>query len=609
MPVNMTKALNSPRYAREIWVDYYYRGNVQGTTAAEIGSIVTTWRNQIAGWKNYAESDHNEYEIDESSYNDYVQKGREAARDVSGYRNSFGQRVYRYGRPIGDAIGSTAGRYFIQKGISKFSNKFIGKVAEEGAKEAVGKYVASSGLKGAAATYLTNVGNGAATKIGEVAGNAVSSELSGKATQLVPYSSSLEKAGLIKTGESAETVIASTVKDSSGEIIKDATEKTIADAADKVTNVAMDSPTTLGSKFGEKGTEELIDKTATVAKDTAEKEIGQVTDAAVQGAQDAAVQGGTEGAAKATNWSIILSCAMDVASTVIYNIKKPNKAEHDAVNTYASNMESQQALTMNTQYDMQDMNATLADSADEAFTINDTANDNMSKQRTEYGMYEQYLQYCAKAQTRGYEFSEDELKTREEYLAQMKALGMDIMTEESTAKTEVADIRADMADFEVEYDAAAENIGMVNGFTEEAASIDESTKTMCYVEAAAQGVSAGVAAWDAAKAFVAASASSWCGIGLAYAASGALAAGAAIFDGKAVAEQIGYANDIGGEIQARNLTENMNNMTAGVYDESVDDFGMQLDTVDGLELIVPDDVDPSVYEGQDGNDKGKKKKP
>ena len=72
----------SEAQARLIYLDYHTRGNTMGTSAQEMGAIVSQYSDKIHTWQ--ASVDTNQYEWDDSDYDQYIEDGKEIGMEATG---------------------------------------------------------------------------------------------------------------------------------------------------------------------------------------------------------------------------------------------------------------------------------------------------------------------------------------------------------------------------------------------------------------------------------------------------------------------------------------------------------------------------------------------
>ena len=148
----------SEAQARLIYLDYHTRGNTMGTSAQEMGAIVSQYSDKIHTWQ--ASVDSNQYEWDDSDYDQYIEDGREIGMEATGghtRKDQAGDVAKATGditAAAGGAVMSLAGGKIIgevTKGVvadalatsaakavgTKVGGKAAEKLVEEGAKKAI----------------------------------------------------------------------------------------------------------------------------------------------------------------------------------------------------------------------------------------------------------------------------------------------------------------------------------------------------------------------------------------------------------------------------------------------------------------------------------------
>ena len=324
---------------------------------------------------------------------------------------------------------------------------------------------------------------------------------------------------------------------------------------------------------------------------------------------------------KTDKWNVglLIACAFDVATAAMYRISKPNKAQKEAIDVYAEDMGELQSTTGKTQDELATMDSELIEHSDNAAATAETANTSMADARTLYQFHADTIEYFEKAKTAGHNFTQDEIDLYQESVQYMAQLNEEVGTTQAEAETTVQDIYDDMKGYEDGFNTAAENVAYVEGYTDEASKVDESTQVQCYIEGASQSVNALGAAKDGYEAitFGLGSSVETFGATAAYIVAGGLAVAAGVSDGLAAAEQFKWAGETGNEIKAREATQDLNSGTSDLYNENNDYYQGYMENVEGLSVVRPDDmvVPPEgdipgavPPEGDDDNDKNKKKK-
>ena len=188
----------------------------------------------------------------------------------------------------------------------------------------------------------------------------------------------------------------------------------------------------------------------------------------------------------------------------------------------------------------------------------------------------------------------------------MQQLGLDIEDISNDTTDSVGEIYDEMGTYQDTYDNAAETMGEVQGVTDYAESFDEATRTMCYVEGAAQTLNAASSAKSSYEAFALASSGSWAFGATAWAyAFGVMGASGAAMSGVGVKEQFDWANKVSDEIDLRKETQDFNATSLEMYDENIDVYQGQLEGVEDLEMEIPEDMeDPEGLAEQLGEESG-----
>lgn len=129
MSINVTEALNKETYAYKCWYNYNYGKNTLGISDSDYASIIGKWKDSIGAWSDFAK-DENKYEISDSELSDYKTKGKQSAKDATGYAGGG------KGKMIGRAVGDTAmvaGSVVAPKVAGKVGEKLASKAAEKAA--------------------------------------------------------------------------------------------------------------------------------------------------------------------------------------------------------------------------------------------------------------------------------------------------------------------------------------------------------------------------------------------------------------------------------------------------------------------------------------------
>ena len=273
---------------------------------------------------------------------------------------------------------------------------------------------------------------------------------------------------------------------------------------------------------------------------------------------------------------------MAIVTAATYFIKKPNKVEKEACDKLQDTMAESQSATIASQEEMSYMGEELMTLSDDAAAYNEEANDEIEDQKTEYDMYmETYTSLKEKAES-GQMLTDEEKSLYSEVVGLLTESGALISEIQEDASDTVTGIYDDMGTYQEGYDYAAETVAEVQGVTDYAESFDKSTQALCYVEGAAQTLNAVSGAIAGARLM----AGGWWNWALGIA---SIAAG--VSSGVAAAEQFKYAGEVGTEIEARKVTQDVNTETGNVYDTEIDNYDAWMTGVEDLELEIPDEIE------------------
>lgn len=308
--------------------------------------------------------------------------------------------------------------------------------------------------------------------------------------------------------------------------------------------------------------------------------------AANKGAEQAMSKGVTNNDCKAS-W--IIAAPLALATGTAYTAKKPNKEQKEACDALQDEMTNAQSALYTAQDDMSTMGDELTELSDEAQMANEDANDEIEEQKSEFDTYKATYDALMEKVEAGETLTDDEKELLQELVPIMQELGVGISeTQEET--TEVAgDIYDEMGTYQEGYDNAAATVGEVEGLTDYAESFDESTRTMCYVEAGAQtlnaasGTKAGLQAGKFAASGGMFTAWAW---GFA-----AMGAAGAVQSGIGATQQFQWAGDVGTEIDMRRDTQDVNSLTNDIYGESIENYDGWMSGVEELEIEMPEDME------------------
>ena len=103
----MSININSEASCRRAYLNYHCYGNSMGITAEEMGEITQAWKDKLTSWQKCASNDENEYEFDDSEFENSKSKGRSQAEKDSGHDGSTGGMIARGTGDAAFAVGGT----------------------------------------------------------------------------------------------------------------------------------------------------------------------------------------------------------------------------------------------------------------------------------------------------------------------------------------------------------------------------------------------------------------------------------------------------------------------------------------------------------------------
>lgn len=374
------------------------------------------------------------------------------------------------------------------------------------------------------------------------------------------------------------SLINKTAENAGKKTLEKASEKSIMEAGEEALGQSV---TEAGKKALGEAAEEATEEAVQKAGEEAVKKAGE--EAVKEGAKETVKESGK----KVGSW--LISAPLALAQGIAYLAKKPNKDEKEACDVLQNEMTGAQSALDQTQGDMQTASDEITSLSDQATEVNETANLTIQNHKTEYDGYMQSINYLKDKAASGQQLSDSEKALYKELTAEVQESATGIEDASTTVTDDVVEIYDDMATYQENYDMAAENMGQIEGLTDFAEGIDQTTQTMCYVESAAQGLNAAGGLKAAASAAQFAMSGGWTTAwGFAFSLMGA--AGAAI-SGVGTAEQIKWAGEVGTEIDMRKTTQDLNTATNEIYTEEIDAYDGMMQGVEDLEVDVPDELD------------------
>ena len=394
-----------------------------------------------------------------------------------------------------------------------------------------------------------------------------------------------KKGGMIArtTVDVALGLTGATVAVAGKKIIQKTAEKAAEKAGTKVFQKVAD-------KAAEKAAQKVFAKAGEKAGTEATEKV------AAKAAEDAAAKA-TKNAGKSA--SCIIGCTLALAQGTLYMAKKPNKTEKEACDELQNSMTDAQASLASAQGDMEDYASNVEELTDEATAQNEDANASIEDDKTEFDMYKASYDALMEKVNSGETLTEDEQNLLKELVPLMQKLGVSIQDTSDEATDIVGTLHEEIGTYQEGYDDAAATMAEVEGVTDYAESFDSATRTMCYVEAASQGLNVASGTKSTIEATSLATSGSWAfgATAWAWAFVGMGAAGTAMSTA-GVAEQIKMAGDVGTEISMRKETQSLNVDTQAMYDENIDVYDGQLQSVEDLELEIPET--PETPTGENG---------
>ncbi len=328
----------------------------------------------------------------------------------------------------------------------------------------------------------------------------------------------------------------------------------------------------LGGKSISKATEEAVKK------------------AAGEGAKEAAQKAGEESAKAATKeagkqLSAIITAGIAVAVAALYWIVRPNKESYEAVKKMMEEFSTIQSTTAKAGSNLQQTGQGIDEMADEAAAINEETNQTIAEETAEAHQYQVSQKALAhKAQTNGY-LSDSEKSLYNNLAGHLEESNETIQGLSASTQDEVGDLYNQIQSELTLYDETAAVVADTQGQIDFAADIDKATQTNCYIEGASQSMNAISGAIAGARLLVGPF-WQWIIAGLSF--------GAAASSGVAAAQQFKWAGDIGKEIDMREMTQGINTKTSDIYDEELENFALNSEIIEGLEILEPEEMPASI---------------
>ena len=288
------------------------------------------------------------------------------------------------------------------------------------------------------------------------------------------------------------------------------------------------------------------------------------------------------------NLSARATVIMASATALKYWLERPNKDQVEAAKKLYNSAEGTGVLAdgqcslSEAQELMQEASEETTKLTEESEELNDETNEDIDDNKTIFDFYRKQYEYLKAKAQRGEELTPDEKQMLKELTPLMEEAVENINTTREEASTDLEDKTDAIEAYQTNYDDSAETIAEVQGVTDFAEGFDSATRTMAYIEGGAQtlnGISAGrAAALLSVSGF-------W---NIAFAAMGYVAAAASA---GAAAQQFSWAGEVGDEIHFREDTQDLGSETSDMYDEELDNFAGNIEIIDDLEVVVPEDTE------------------
>lgn len=312
---------------------------------------------------------------------------------------------------------------------------------------------------------------------------------------------------------------------------------------------------------------------------------------------------------------LLISCALDLAMAALYWFIRPNKEQYEAAMKVNEELGTQQGLLNDASNDITNYELAVMDLNDEAGQVVDDANQRMAEKKVEYDYNRDTIEYFKSDVTSGYRLTEGDVEAYKGALQHMNQAGAEIELTRAGASDQTNALFDKMSGYTEGFDAAAETMGEVQGFTDYAEGFDKRTQDCCKAEMAMQYLNMAIAAMDVARCLTKIALTMGWGMAV-YGVCMAMSVTAGYMDYKAAIEQKTWADNIGNEIAGREMTQDLQTETKGLYDDTITNYdGLMMETA-GLMLSVPEGTAPPEDtsiptpsgSGNDDGDDGKNKK-
>ena len=285
--------------------------------------------------------------------------------------------------------------------------------------------------------------------------------------------------------------------------------------------------------------------------------------------------------------------AVLVTSAGILKAADPNREAAKACETLTNEeLPNAQASLSMAQDDMNTARDEVTALSDEANGYTEDANEQNEEDKALFDLYKaSYDALIAKVEA-GETLTEEEKSLLNKLVPLMQELGVNIEETSDDTTSTVGDIYGEMESYQANYDNAAATIGEVQGVTDFAAGFDEATEKNAKKVGQSSKIGQ-IGGYSVAASGATAIATAGWNIPQIIAGGVAVGTGAAagILFGKISKDQNQYEAMAQTEIDVRVETQDFNTDTSSVYDESITDYEGNMDIVNDMEILVPDDME------------------
>lgn len=197
----------------------------------------------------------------------------------------------------------------------------------------------------------------------------------------------------------------------------------------------------------------------------------------------------------------MIGCTMGLANGVLYQAKKPNKDEHKELMELETQMEEYLSSLNSEQDVMNEDSKKIEGLSADAAKIGENASEDIEKLQNEYDKkVARKNELSAKIQS-GQELTEEEKAEYEQLGLDIQSLGEKISALQTESSDKINEINGDTEDVQDDLTSTSDKLADMLETADYAESFDNLTKTLSYVEAAAQGINVASSTASAVKAF------------------------------------------------------------------------------------------------------------